>query len=295
MRKKIFFIAALFMATIAGNAQCNFKGYEVKAENAYTYYNVRWATGPEDAKHYTTDRLRKEYLIEKVFAPGEVNWTYTMYDRFLIGGAEPTATPLKLTSIAPLYVDESKGTSGRNLLDNRELGIINIGGEGTVTVDGKTYSLGFQDALYVGRGAKEITVASKNAAEPAKLKQRPRYPSDDYRRCGRCAHMPATDGNHRIEAGIGLEHYACPHTPAPYGGIYVLQGSERPENSARHGRATRDTAYMDEQRTGCHLSAMVNPLCSRNKQLYLHLGYGGRESRIHRHAGGTNTRTEINT
>ena len=150
MRKKIFLIAALFMATIAGNAQCNFKGYEVKAENAYTYYNVRWATGPEDAKHYTTDRLRKEYLIEKVFAPGEVNWTYTMYDRFLIGGAEPTATPLKLTSIAPLYVDESKGTSGRNLLDNRELGIINIGGEGTVTVDGKTYSLGFQDALYIG-------------------------------------------------------------------------------------------------------------------------------------------------
>jgi 4-deoxy-L-threo-5-hexosulose-uronate ketol-isomerase len=147
----------------------DFKGYEVKAENAYTNYNVRWATGPEDAKHYTTDRLRKEYLIEKVFAPGEVNWTYTFYDRFLIGGAEPTTTPLKLTSIAPLYVDESKGTSGRTLLDNRELGIINIGGNGIVTVDGKKYELGFQEALYVGKGAKEIIVASKNAAEPAKF------------------------------------------------------------------------------------------------------------------------------
>ncbi len=166
--KKIVLSIALCLAASLVSAQ-DFKGYEVKAENAYTNYNVRWATGPEDAKHYTTDRLRKEYLIEKVFAPGEVNWTYTFYDRFLIGGAEPTATPLKLTSIAPLYVDESKGTSGRTLLDNRELGIINIGGNGIVTVDGKKYELGFQEALYVGKGAKEIIVASKNAAEPAKF------------------------------------------------------------------------------------------------------------------------------
>lgn len=166
--KKIVLSIALCLAASLVSAQ-DFKGYEVKVENAYTNYNVRWATGPEDAKHYTTDRLRKEYLIEKVFAPGEVNWTYTFYDRFLIGGAEPTTTPLKLTSIAPLYVDESKGTSGRTLLDNRELGIINIGGNGIVTVDGKKYELGFQEALYVGKGAKEIIVASKNAAEPAKF------------------------------------------------------------------------------------------------------------------------------
>lgn len=166
--KKIVLSITLCLAASLVSAQ-DFKGYEVKAENAYTNYNVRWATGPEDAKHYTTDRLRKEYLIEKVFAPGEVNWTYTFYDRFLIGGAEPTTTPLKLTSIAPLYVDESKGTSGRTLLDNRELGIINIGGNGIVTVDGKKYELGFQEALYVGKGAKEIIVASKNAAEPAKF------------------------------------------------------------------------------------------------------------------------------
>lgn len=78
--KKSFFTLALCCFAYLGFAQCSFKGYEVKAENAYTNYNVRWATGPEDAKHYTTDRLRKEYLIEKVFAPGEVNWTYTLFD-----------------------------------------------------------------------------------------------------------------------------------------------------------------------------------------------------------------------
>ena len=70
-------IALCLVGGMAMAQQCCNKGYEVKAENAYTHYNVRWATGPDDAKHYTTDRLRKEYLIEKVFAPGEVNWTYT--------------------------------------------------------------------------------------------------------------------------------------------------------------------------------------------------------------------------
>ena len=90
-----------------------------------------------------------------------------MFDRFLIGGAEPTTAPLKLTSIAPLYTD--KPNDQKNLLDNRELGIINIGGEGTVTVDGKKYTLSFQEALYVGRGAKNIEVSSKDAAKPAKF------------------------------------------------------------------------------------------------------------------------------
>ena len=68
---------------------------------------------------------------------------------------------------APLYTD--KPNDQKNLLDNRELGIINIGGEGTVTVDGKKYTLGFQEALYVGRGAKNIEVSSKDAAKPAKF------------------------------------------------------------------------------------------------------------------------------
>ena len=162
----MMFTIALVLSASMGFAQgCEAGGYEVKAENAYTNYNVRYASNPLDAKHYTTQRLRNEYAIEKVMVPGQVNWTYTMFDRFLVGGAVPTATPLKLTSIAPLYTD--KDFDKRNLLDNRELGIINVGGEGVVTVDGKSYTLGFQEALYVGRGAKDITVASKDAAKPA--------------------------------------------------------------------------------------------------------------------------------
>ena len=165
MKKTILSLAMLLLAS-AGFAQCGKNaGYEVKAENAYTNYNVRYASNPRDAKNYDTKRLRGEFAIEKVMVPGQVNWTYTMFDRFLIGGAVPTATPLKLTSIAPLYTE--KPNDQKNLLDNRELGIINVGGEGVVTVDGKNYTLGFQEALYVGRGAKDITVASKDAAKPA--------------------------------------------------------------------------------------------------------------------------------
>ena len=171
--KKILLTIALCLTAAYGFSQesCGNKGYEVKAENAYTNYNVRQACNPEDARHYTTARLRKEFAIEKVFAPGEVNWTYTTFDRFLIGGAMPTAAPLKLTSIAPLYTD--KPADKKRLLDNREIGIINVGGEGTVTVDGKSYTLGFQEAIYIGRADdknnKEIVLASKNPAQPAKF------------------------------------------------------------------------------------------------------------------------------
>ena len=139
MKKSMLSLVFCLMAGL-GHAQCSEATYEVKAENAYTHYNVRYASNPADAKHYTTARLRKEFAIEKVFAPGEVNWTYT-----------------------------DKPNDRKQLLDNRELGIINIGGEGMVTVDGKVYTLGFQEALYVGRGAKDITVASKDAARPAKF------------------------------------------------------------------------------------------------------------------------------
>ena len=170
--KKLFITTTMCLAAFMASAQCRENSaYEVKAENAYTNYNVRYASNPQDAKHYTTDRLRKEFAIEKIFAPGEVNWTYTMFDRFLIGGAEPTTAPIKLTSLACHYTD--KPTDKKRLLDNRELGIINIGGKGTVTVDGKSYDLDFQEALYVGRADeknnKEIVLTSKDPANPAKF------------------------------------------------------------------------------------------------------------------------------
>ena len=84
-----------------------------------------------------------------------------MYDRFVAGGAEPVGAPLKLESIAPFKTE--------HFLDNREMGIINIGGDGVVTIDGKAYDLNYKEALYVGRGKYEITFTSKDATKPAKF------------------------------------------------------------------------------------------------------------------------------
>ena len=129
--------------------------------SAQTNFEIRYAAHPADAKHYDTERLRKDFLIEKVFAPGEINFVYSMYDRFVIGGAQPAATPLKLESIAPLKTEY--------FLENREMGIINIGGDGTVVVDGKNYDLKFKEALYIGRGKHQVAFSSKDASKPAKF------------------------------------------------------------------------------------------------------------------------------
>ena len=150
--KKFFITAAVALMSMSAMAQT-------------VNCQVRWANHPEDAKHYTTDRLRKEFLVEKVFAPNEVNWTYTMYDRFLIGGAEPVDAPIKIEPIEPLLA--------KTFLENREMGIINIGGPGVVTVDGKKYDLNFQEGIYVGRSTEKnpnnITLSSKDPKNPAKF------------------------------------------------------------------------------------------------------------------------------
>lgn len=150
--KKLFITAAVALMSMSAMAQT-------------VNYQVRWANHPEDAKHYTTDRLRKEFLVEKVFAPNEVNWTYTMYDRFLVGGAEPVDAPIKIEPIEPLLA--------KTFLENREMGIINIGGPGVVTVDGKKYDLNFQEGIYVGRSTEKnpnnIILSSKDPKNPAKF------------------------------------------------------------------------------------------------------------------------------
>ena len=150
MKRTLFILISMLTATIS----------PVKAQGQ-TNCEVRYAHHPEDVKHYDTERLRREFLIEKVFTPGQVNWVYSMYDRFMSGGAQPASEPLKLETVAPLKQDY--------FLHSRELGIINIGGDGIVTVDGKKYELGFKEALYVGRGDHEVTFVSKDAARPAKF------------------------------------------------------------------------------------------------------------------------------
>jgi len=121
----------------------------------------RYASHAEDAKHYTTERLRSEYLIEDIFVEEEVKMTYSHFDRIIVGGAYPKKKELNL--------EAGKEIGADYFLERRELGIINIGtGKGSVLVDGEEYDLEPKDGLYVGMGNKEIVFKSEDASHPAK-------------------------------------------------------------------------------------------------------------------------------
>ncbi len=124
-------------------------------------YEVRYAANPQDFKSYDTERIRKDFLIEQVFENDKINMVYTMYDRFIVGGAKPVSKTLRLETIDVLKAP--------NFLHRRELGIINVGGPGTVKVGNKEYNLKFKEALYVGSGDHEVTFSSDDAANPAKF------------------------------------------------------------------------------------------------------------------------------
>jgi len=136
-------------------------GISAISASAQVTYKMQAACHPQDVKTYDTSRLRAGFLMEKVMATDEISLTYSMYDRLIFGGAVPATKELTLETIDPL--------KAKFFLERRELGVINVGGEGIVTVDGKEYTLKFKDALYVGRGNRKVTFKSKDAAQPAKF------------------------------------------------------------------------------------------------------------------------------
>ncbi|MEX0274502.1 MAG: 5-dehydro-4-deoxy-D-glucuronate isomerase [Flavobacteriaceae bacterium] len=113
-----------------------------------TQHEFRYASHPEDAKAYGTDALRKHFLIAPIFKDDTINLTYSMYDRYIVGGAKPVQKDLPLETIPYL--------KSEHFLDRREMGIVNVGGKGTVLVDGTPYELDKKEALYIGKGAKEV-------------------------------------------------------------------------------------------------------------------------------------------
>jgi len=124
--------------------------------------DIRYASHPREVKNFDTSRLREEFLINTLFTPNEVKTVYSHVDRFIVGGIVPVNGPLQLEA-------NKKDMAADYFLERREIGIINIGARGTVTVDGTVYTMDNKDGLYIGRGSKEITFASDNAADPAKF------------------------------------------------------------------------------------------------------------------------------
>jgi 4-deoxy-L-threo-5-hexosulose-uronate ketol-isomerase len=121
----------------------------------------RRACNPIDAKSYDTSRLRSEFLVQNLFIEDEVKICYSQYERYVVGGVFPVDETLSLDSIEYLKTE--------NFCDRREVGAINIGGEGTIAVDGEKFTLKNKEALYIGKGSKKITFASNDKANPAKF------------------------------------------------------------------------------------------------------------------------------
>jgi len=124
--------------------------------------DVRYSTDPEGFKTMTTGELRKSYFIDTLFTSDEVPMVYSDIDRSITGSAVPVKKPLRL-------VAAKKEMAAEYFAERREIGVINIGNEGIVEVDGTAYTLQPKDALYIGRGAKTIEFKSRNASQPAKF------------------------------------------------------------------------------------------------------------------------------
>ncbi len=124
-------------------------------------YEVRYASSPEAVKQYDTKALRDEFLVENVMTQDALKWVYSHYDRYMISGVVPVNKSVELESVDPL--------KSENFLDRRELGIINIGDTGVVTVDGTEYTLEHKEALYLGQGNKKVVFSSKSNNNPAQF------------------------------------------------------------------------------------------------------------------------------
>lgn len=122
---------------------------------------LRTAASPKDVRYYDTKRLREEFLIEKVFHEDEIYLVYSHIDRIITGAATPVSKKLKLEAGDELRAEY--------FLQRREMGVINIGGAGKITIDGRVYEVASRNGMYIGMGAKDIEFESDDAKNPAKF------------------------------------------------------------------------------------------------------------------------------
>lgn len=121
---------------------------------------LRTAASPKDAKFYTTQRLREEFLIQDLFQVGRLKMVYSHIDRIITGAAVP---------VEPIALMAGQELRAEYFLQRREMGVINIGGKGRIKIDGKEYAMDFKDGIYIGMGAKEICFTSEDSSVPAKF------------------------------------------------------------------------------------------------------------------------------
>jgi 4-deoxy-L-threo-5-hexosulose-uronate ketol-isomerase len=115
----------------------------------------------ERYRRLTTSEMREAYLIDNLFVAGEVSLCYTDVERSIAGSAVPVGEALTL----PVH----KELASDFFTQRREIGVINIGQQGTIVVNGESFELDNRDSLYIGRGNEEVVFSSTSAAEPAQF------------------------------------------------------------------------------------------------------------------------------
>lgn len=127
--------------------------------------DIRYSANQKDFKRYTTEEVRKEFLIENLFLPDEVTAVYSHVDRMVTFGCMPVKETVSLEK----GIDVWHNFGTKYILERREIGIFNLGGDGSIVADGTTYDLGYKDCLYVTMGTKEVLFKSKDGGKPAKF------------------------------------------------------------------------------------------------------------------------------
>ena len=241
-----------------------------------TNYELRYASHPEDAKHYDTTRLRRDFLIEKVFAKDEVNMVYSMYDRMVVGGAMPVDECLKLEAIDPLKAPF--------FTTRRELGIYNVGeGAGIVKVGDEEFELGFKEALYVGSGDRDVCFCSKDATKPAKFYfnscvAHTSYPCKKItKKDAVVAHMGSLEMSNERNINKMIVNQVLPTCQLQMGMTELATGSIWNTMPAHiHSRRMEAYFYFEvpEGQAVCHFMGEPQETRCRYPQLHVHLGHG---------------------
>jgi len=153
--------------------------------------DVRQPIHSEHAKTLDSTDLRRHFLVDKVFVPGELALTYSQIDRIIVGGVMPIREEVGFTA------DLAKKFAVSAFLERRELGVVNVGGPGSVVVDGEMYAIGHRDALYVGMGARDVRFRTADSASPAKfyLNSAPAHRTCRTRRITQADASPTTLGD----------------------------------------------------------------------------------------------------
>ncbi|ONI48376.1 5-dehydro-4-deoxy-D-glucuronate isomerase, partial [Candidatus Epulonipiscioides saccharophilum] len=122
--------------------------------------DIRYSCSPKEMKTMDTAELRKEFLVDNLFNENEIVFVYSHVDRMITGGLKPTK-PVELVGGSEL--------KSQYFLERREMGVVNIGAEGIITADGQKYVIGHREALYIGRGTKQVIFESTDNSNPAKF------------------------------------------------------------------------------------------------------------------------------